>query len=447
MGDKRVASTDEDASTSRHRLHVVWRVVKVVVVVAIVWNAVSFGRYVFTDNGDTTSEKMATWGRNHHLGSVIDWMEARAYSDPPARAPAKSLSLSTPTLVPPVATAPAPTNTSTTDVVTAATLTTPTTPSAHEIPASTEPTPSVPSATTTVAPANPAVDSEQPLLPPPPLTPLFTTPLAGEGAWAPIARANGADAIWATSIRPLPAYGGVVASIAEFDQTHLRSGLFNGSEVPGGTWQRGNRVPDALQPSLLVAFNGGFRFEHMKGGYVTEGVVVKPLRNGDATLAVGNDGRLVLGQWGRDMVDDGSWKSIRQNLILIVDGGKSQVQKGINQGVWWGADYGKQVYVPRSAVCAMPDGRLAYVIVGDVDAFQLADSLINIGCSKAIQLDINGTWPAFFTFGPDKHGSLVGHPLDRRMGGNPYRYLSGSTKEFFALFDDPLVPASSVLDD
>ena len=113
---------------------------------------------------------------------------------------------------------------------------------------------------------------------------------------------------------------------------------------------------------------------------VTEGVVVKPLRNGDATLAVGNDGRLALGQWGRDMVDDGSWKSIRQNLILIVDGGKSQVQKGINQGVWWGADYGKQVYVPRSAVCAMPDGRLAYVIVGDVDAFQLADSLINIGC-------------------------------------------------------------------
>jgi hypothetical protein len=153
-----------------------------------------------------------------------------------------------------------------------------------------------------------------------------------------------------------------------------------------------------------------------------------------------------LGQYGRDLTNDGSWVSLRQNLILIVDGGVSQVRRGQQEGVWWGADYGNAVYVPRSAVCELADGRLAYVLVGPVEATQLAQSLINLGCRKAIQLDINGHWPVFFTFQHNADQSLTPQFVDRRMGGNPRRFLSGSTKEFFAFFDAGLVPASSVLD-
>ncbi|HEY4331659.1 MAG TPA: phosphodiester glycosidase family protein [Ilumatobacteraceae bacterium] len=415
---------------------------KIVVLVFIVWNGVSFAHYVLKDNGDTTSGKMATWARDHHLGGEVDWLEAHIYDTPPSAKPAKQLALAMPGLVPPVVLA----TTSTAPVITAATSLTaePASTTTTVLSGGTIPTIAVatsvsdPTATTVALPAP---------IPPSPIAPLIAPALQDEGQWVPIARADGEDAIWATSVRPLPDAGSVVASIAEIDQTYIRAGLFNGSEEPGGAWKRGNRVPDSLQPALLAAFNGGFRFEHMKGGYETEGVVVKPLRNGDATLAIGKDGKLVLGQLDRDLFDDGSWLSLRQNLILIVDGGKSQVQEGINEGVWWGADYGKEVYVPRSAVCQMPDGRLAYVLVAPVDAFQLAQALINIGCTKAIQLDINGTWPAFFTFGPDKHGGLVGHPLDTRMGGNPYRYVSGSSKEFFAFFDATEVPPGTILDD
>lgn len=192
--------------------------------------------------------------------------------------------------------------------------------------------------------------------------------------------------------------------------------------------------------------NGGFRFEHIKGGYMTEGVTVKPLKQGDATLAVGKDGRITLGSLGREIKDDGSWISLRQNLILIVDNGKSQVSKGISEGVWWGADYGNKVYVPRSAACVMPDNRLAYVLVGKVDATQLATALINLGCVKAMQLDINGHWPVFFTFAADAGGNVTGQFVDQRMGGDRNRYLTGSTKEFFAFFDATRVPATSVLD-
>ena len=46
---------------------------------------------------------------------------------------------------------------------------------------------------------------------------------------------------------------------------------------------------------------------------------------------------------GRDIVDDGSWVSLRQNLELIVDGGESRVDAAIANGVWWGADHGNEI--------------------------------------------------------------------------------------------------------
>ncbi|CAB4860983.1 unannotated protein [freshwater metagenome] len=405
-------------SPFQKQMHDLWVVAKSLVAVFVVWNLVSFVRYVAHDNGDTTSQRMATWGRNHYMGSFIDWMETRVYSTPPSKDPAKNLALTAPTL------APDPTTTT--------------------APAGQKPnTPAGPAPTTTLAPV--AAIGPAPVAPEP-IAPQISPALAGEGQWTPIARAAGHDTIWATSVRPLAEAGGVVATVVEIDQTDLRTGLFNGAEEPGGTWKRANRVPGELQPALLAAMNGGFRFEHIKGGYKTEGIEVKPLKQGDATLAVGTDGHVALGEFGRDINDDGSWISFRQNLILIVDNAKSQVQKGVNEGVWWGADYGNAVYVPRSAACEMRDGRLAYALVGKVNATQLAQSLINIGCVKAMQLDINGTWPVFFTFGPDAAGNLTGHFVDKRMGGNPSRYLTGSTKEFFAFFDATLVPSPSVLD-
>ncbi len=411
-------------SPLQQQRHELWRTAQSIAAVVVVWNLVSFTSYVAHDNGDTLSERVATWGRDNHLGSAIDFLETHLYDTPPSKTPAKQLQLT-------AAIAPDPTAITMTSAMTSPPTTAPPSPTG----ATTEP------ATVATAP----VASPAPIAPIP-LTPYLTMPLAGEGQWTPIARAAGQDTMWATSIRPLPAAGSVVASMVVIDQTHLRAGLFNGAEEPGGTWKRGNRVPAELQPALLAAMNGGFRFEHIKGGYKTEGVTVKPLRNGDATLAVGIDGHIAIGQLGRDLFDDGSWISLRQNLVLIVDGGQSQVQHGIDEGVWWGADYGNKVYVPRSAVCELADGRIAYAIVGNVDATQLAESLINLGCVKAMQMDINGTWPVFFTFTRGADGSVAAHFLDKRMGGSPDRYLTGSTKEFFAFFDATLVPHPSDLD-
>ncbi len=396
--------------------HVRWVALWALVLSAALWNSVSFVRYVRRENGDTVEQRMATWGRNHGLGFAIDELESWVFDDPPSKEPAEELALRP--VDPPPTTAPASTT--------------------------------APDTTDGTAGTGPSTTTTEPPPPPPqapaPLATYFTPALTGEGQWLPIGWAGGFEAVWATSVRPLPDVGGVVATMAVFDQTYLRAGMFNGHEEPGGTWVRGDHIPADLQPALVAAMNGGFRFEHIAGGYKTEGVVLKPLRDGDATLAVGTDGKLVLGMYGRDLTDDGTWVSLRQNLIPIVDGGQSQVQRGIQEGVWWGADNGNEVYVPRSAACTLADGRLAYLMVADVDANQLAQALINVGCVMAIQLDINGTWPTFFWYehGPD--GALVPHFLDTRMRGTTRKYLDTSTKEFFAFFDAGLVPPLSVLD-
>lgn len=36
--------------------------------------------------------------------------------------------------------------------------------------------------------------------------------------------------------------------------------------------------------------------------------------------------------------------------------------------------------------------------VRPVDATLLGDALVALGCTRAIELDINGTWPTFFAF-------------------------------------------------
>jgi Phosphodiester glycosidase len=399
----------------------------------------SFGSYVLRDNGDTMQQRVVTWARDHRLGWVVDRAEEYLYSTPPSRTPAARLSLgdhvaprtavpSRPSTSAPPATSPAVAIAAPSTAMPAMTAVATTGPPPTAAPTSTLPP------TTGPPPWAPA-----------PITPLVDPPLDGEGQWQPIAAASGATAVWATSLRPLAAYPSVTASVALLDTTNLRAGLFNGSEIPGGRgWQRGNRVPDDLQGALVASFNGGFRLEHIKGGYETEGRVVKRLVDGEATLAISRTGQITIGEFGRDLTDDGTWLSLRQNLPLMVDGGASQVAN--HAGVWWGADYHNKIYVTRSAVCLVADGHLVYATVGPVDAPMMADALVDIGCVRAMQLDINGQWPTFVTYDTNSDGSRQGVFLDRRMGGDANRYLRGSSREFVALFDASMVPTPSALD-
>lgn len=296
--------------------------------------------------------------------------------------------------------------------------------------ASTDPAPAAPAAP--VAPDSTSSTSSE-------------SPPGAEG-WRVLASTGAGHVIWGTTQRPIINHPEVVASYAVFDPTGLHAALFNGTQLPGGgPWVNGSRVSGAAEPALVAAFNGGFRFKHIRGGYFAEGHEIKPLLDGEATLAIRFDGWMTIGVYGKDLTNDGSWTSLRQNLPLIVDGGHEVVSVASEPGVahiYWGDDFGGVVRDLRSALCLRRDGRLMYAVVGPVDIDGLAAALVAAGCERAMELDINGSWPQFVTI--DRSGpTSAGVGLDPRMA-HLDRYLTGSSKDFIALFDPALLPENAL---
>ena len=314
---------------------------------------------------------------------------------------------------------------------------------ANLAPATVTPTsPTVTPASTTVTPASTTATPASP----PSLSTVSPVPLPSGNGWTAVADVGRVPAVWTATDHPLAARPDVVAAYATFDPRRLHAALFNGTDLPGGgPWTNANKVPVSATTALVAAFNGGFRFKHIKGGYFTEGVTVKPLLDGDATLAVSTSGQLTIGVYGRDLTNDGSWVSLRQNLPMVVDHGRESVLSAHEPGgaIYWGDDYGHVLLDFRSAVCTRADGTMMYVAVGKVDINDLATVLVGAGCQEAMQLDINGTWPQFVTFANPTGAAPNPSLLDPRMG-HATRYIDGSSKDFIALFDPAQLPAGAV---
>lgn len=406
------------------------RILRVSLVAAgffVVLTGFSVTRYVLAHPNYGLQQNVATWARNKGLGFAVDRLEMWLHSDAPSAAPAASLALvDTPdTTVPTDTTAPVETT----------------------LPATTTTTTTVPKSTTTTEPlapgetVAPTTTTTTSLPPPTDLEPVVTPALKGEGKWKvlfTLGKKNKVPVVWATSIRPFREYGSVVATAAVFDQTRLRAAMFNGGDIPGGgPWTNSTRIPDRARRSLVAAFNGGFRFEHKPGGYVTEGVEVRPMKKGYATIGILGDGTMRVGVWGRDMHKRDGWVSLRQNLPPLVTDGR--ITYTDFKSTDWGTDYGDKMYTFRSGLCRRTDGGTMFIAVGDVNIDMLARTMLEFGCATGMELDINGNWPHFSTYTGFGTNNRYGRTLDTRMG-DPLRYLNGYEKDFFALFDPRSLP-------
>ena len=182
-----------------------------------------------------------------------------------------------------------------------------------------------------------------------------------------------------------------------------------GLQFGGGPWNNADRVPDRAMRSLIAAFNGGFRFEHDPGGYVTEGITVREMKKGYATIGIDANGVLHVGVWGDDMHKNDGWVSLRQNLPPLVRGGMS-VYKDYK---WtdWGTDFGDKMYTYRSGICTRTDGSVMYLSAGDVNIDMFASVMVQFGCATGMELDINGNWPHFSTY--SNFGGLTRYEIGR----------------------------------
>ena len=434
------------------------RVIGILVAVFFLAVAVSVTQYVRAHPRDPLQQNIASWARENKMGAIVDQLEAWLHNDPPAVAPADSLALAiTPDTAAQtsttVTTTPGKleTTTSVTEVIkplqirpTAAISTCPIDNTAATVVTSTTTSTTTTSTTTTVPALETSTTTTSTTIPlkPEDLSSQLLPALPGEGKWQAVMRVRTKPIVYATSIRPLWCFGSVVATMATFDPTRVRTAMFNGTEMPGGKgWKNGSKIRGTAVRSLIASFNGGFRFEHEPGGYVTEGKTVRKLRKGYATLAISQDGISTVGIWGDTITDDGSWATLRQNLPPLVHNGKSVYAN--YPKVDWGNDFGNKVYNFRSAICLRTDGLMMFVAVGKVNIGMLADTLLVLGCKTGMELDINGQWPYFAVYSDFGKATRWGEIIDNRMG-DPNRHLNGSTKDFFALFDPETLAAGAV---
>lgn len=274
-----------------------------------------------------------------------------------------------------------------------------------------------------------------PVSTPPAVKGLLVGTLRGEGTWSPSTRTvNGQPVTWTTFLRPDPAHTGVVASAV-----WLNPKVTNLAYVPGtkqGTgWAWNSGIPVTERPKAVAAFNAGFKFKDIRGGYMTEGRNPSPLVDGQASLVLDASGNPQLGAWGTDVKMGPGVTSVVQNLDLIVN--NSSPVPGLRSGMSrdWGKRKWQLQYTNRSGLGITNDGALIYVAGSNLTTESLAQALANVGAVRAMELDIHATNPTFnfLAITPGSGGGLTGTKLVPGLASAADRYLQPSHRDFFAV--------------
>lgn len=331
---------------------------------------ISIGRALSAAGTDSTAARLAEWARGHGLSRLVDRVERVTYQPPATGGRPQAGS-----------------------------------PLAHPA----------------VVPARPRVVDL------PPIVPVASPALPGEGAWRVMATVHGQPALQVAYLRPDSVHTSFTAGVAWMQPSLLRFVLHPGTQEPGGrAWTVPPAITSAERGQLVGAFNGGFRLDAARGGFFQDGRTAGQLRSGAASLVLTKDGRALVGRWGRDIGPGPAVASVRQNLDLLVD--SARVVPGLDANVHssWGATLGNKLYVWRSGVGQTASGALVYVSGNRLSASSLATLLVRAGSVRAMELDINPEWTSFVTYPPAKN-------LLPDMQRSPRRYDTTSTRDFFVV--------------
>jgi hypothetical protein len=279
-----------------------------------------------------------------------------------------------------------------------------------------------PSSTTTAPSSTTAASSSTTSVP---LVSVAATSALRAGAWSPIGLiVNGTPTLTATFLQGRP--GGPLTGVARINAAVAHPVLYAGAVEPGGSWPNQRAVTAAELPGLVAAFNSGFHTYASSGGWFDHGRSAVPLRAGAASLVIRADGSATVGLLGRDVSLTPDVVSVRQNLGLLVDGGADLSGAGS-----WGATLGRVRYTWRSGLGVDAAGNLIYAAGPGLDALSLAQVLIQAGAVRAMELDIN---PAFVGFAYYAAQGSAGTDLVPGMAYSPTHWLSGSSRDFIAVF-------------
>lgn len=315
------------------------------------------------------------------------------------------------------------------------------------------------SPTMTPLPIPPTATPLPPTATPTPWQPVSIQPLGsldGEGIWSPYITLPGREQVIAyrAFLQPDAARPFTVVAVVAFDMTAVQLNYVLGSEepaLPGGVHGNG-RIPNYQQTpaKLLAAFNGGFMATHGEYGAMADGIMPLPAKDGLATVAIGNDGRVHIGKWGAGIDPAGDWQAWRQNAYLVVENGVMTPETEADSLYYWSGSIDNEVVTWRSGLGLSADGRTLYYFAGpSLNMPSLGRAMLAVGVEQGMLLDINPYWVHFSAMYALEEGTLASEPLLAKMEHHTDRFLKQYTRDFFYItVPDELVESTmSNIDD
>ncbi|HXA54815.1 MAG TPA: hypothetical protein VNV37_08070 [Solirubrobacteraceae bacterium] len=270
---------------------------------------------------------------------------------------------------------------------------------------------------------------------PPRILALARPALPGEGVWRPTQPGESRDdpPLLLSTFRSDPAeYPRLVAGVAWINTSRTTIWLYAGREQP--SVELPSRGPMDVPPSergrLLATFNSGFKLADANGGWALHGHAYAPMRDGQATFVRYADGRYDVIDWRGGPRVPADVVFARQNLPLIVAGGRPN--PNLSDGPEWGATLGNAVQVWRSGLGVDRRGNLIYAAANYQTVGSLAAILMHAGAVRAMELDINSYWTTFNAYA--RPGARAPFKLLEEMERPAERYLTPDDRDFFAVY-------------
>lgn len=269
----------------------------------------------------------------------------------------------------------------------------------------------------------------------PPLSTMRRPALPGEGVFRTVETVHGQPAVQVAYLRPDQNHTSYLAGVAWMSGRLVRLVLHPGSQDPGSlsSWSQPDRVPPSARPGLLATFNSGFRLRDARGGYYADGHGAGSLVRGAASLVVYRDGHATVGSWGYPLHLAPDVVSVRQNLQLLVDGGRVVPDLAHHVQSTWGGTVAGAYYVWRSGIGVTSAGDLVYVAGDALSVQSLAVLLHRAGAAQAMELDINQAWISYMWYSHGSGHGAVPHKLSA-FWRPARRYFSPSSRDFFAVY-------------
>ena len=270
---------------------------------------------------------------------------------------------------------------------------------------------------------------------PPPIKPVFSTPLPGEGVWhATGPQVAGGPPVLVATYRPSTVYPSIVAYVLWIDHTRTDLAYYPGRYEPPSAVDRGPMmIPVDQRYRLLASFNSGFTHTDTNNGSAVNGHTNEPLIDGNATLVGYRNGTVNILKWSGPSTAGPNIAWARQSLTPILWNGKPNPLLNTDpNSIQWGYTLGGVTYTPRTAMGIDSHGNAMFVVASEATVISLAQILKHIGAVRGMETDINPEWHTLITYS-HKHGlgATMVEPQNQQTAN---RYLTPDDRDFMAVY-------------